>query len=177
MAHKLVPPRSVPPPVLAGAPAAQPLSPLLPVNVPQVLPSGYPHNLPPLREQARYNPFTGLEGLTPPGPGVPAGLATVGIYDPHHYAELIEGTLAVGLISQLLISRPSNRRNFLALRNASPGTEVIFVAFGSPASASSWLRLEQNQIVLFDTVVPQPDVWVISDTATGVVSYAHSTIA
>ena len=170
-------PRDVPP-VLQGAGPAEPLSPLAPLDVPQVLPSGYPHNLPPRREQARFNPFTGLDPAAPmPGPGVPIGLDTIGIYDPHHYAETIEGVVGVGLVSILLISRPANRRNFLALRNSSPGTEVLFVAFGSPADANSWLRLEVDQIVLMDVVVPQGDVWVISDTATGQISFAHSTIA
>ncbi len=170
-------PRDVPP-VLQGAGPAEPLSPWLPVNVPQVLPSGHPHNLPPRREQARFSPFTGLDPSAPvPGPGVPAGLDTIGIYDPHHYADPIEGFIAVGTASILIISQPPNRRNFLALRNSSTGTEVIFVAFGSPASASSWLRLEPGQIVLFDVVVPQSDVWVIANAATGQVSFAHSTIA
>lgn len=178
MTRKLVPPRSVPPPILQDAPDAQRLSPLLALNVPQVLPSGYPHNLPPLRDRPRFNPFTGLDPSAPvPGPGVPPGLEIFGIFDPHHYAELIEGVVAVGVISQLIIPLPGNRRNLLAIRNSSPGTENIFVGFGSPASTASWLRLETNQIVLFDAVVPQNDVWVICDAATGQVSYAHSTIA
>lgn len=160
---------------LIPAQDAELLSPWAPVNVPQVL-SGYPHNLPPRRDRPRWDPFTGMgtPGDAPStGPGAFPGDWT---YDPHHYAELIQGNLAVGLASVQLLSEPASRRNFLSIRNSSPGTEVIFVSFGSAASALSWLRLTANQIVLFDTVVPQNDIYVISDTATGAVAYAFSTI-
>lgn len=174
---KLMNPRDVPP-VLEGRPDAEPLSNWLPLNVPQVLPSGYPHNLPPRREQAKYNPFTGLDPAAPiPGPGLPPGMAEIGIFDPHHYASPIEGVVAVGVASILLISQPANRRNFLALRNSSSAAQVIFVSFSGPATANSWLRIEQDQIVLFDVVVPQTDVWVLSSAAAGQVSFSHSTIA
>lgn len=149
------------------------ISPLAPVNVPQVLPSGYPHNLPPRRDQAKWSPFTGLSSSSSTGPGVYPSAA---FYDPHHYANVIQGVLAVGLTSLQLLTEPATRRNMLAVRNSSPAAEIIFVSFGAPASSSSWLRLTTNQIALFDEVVPQNDVYVISDTATGQVSFAFSTI-
>ena len=147
----------------------------LPVNVPQVLPSGYPHNLPPRRDQIKWSPFSGLA----PGDIAPIGIVPgpgVGMYDPHHYASLIQGVVAVGLLSVQLLSEPVGRRNFLSIRNSSPLAEIIFVSFGTPALTSAWLRLTANQIALFDEVVPQNDIYVISDTATGQVSFAFSTI-
>jgi len=163
-------------PALIPAEQARVISDWSPVNVPQVLPSGYPHNLPPLRDQAKWSPFTGLTpGEIPPSGIVPGPGA--GIYDPHHYASLIQGVIAVGLASVQLITEPSGHRNFLSIRNSSPASELIFVSFGTPALTSSWLRLTVNQIVLFDEVVPQNDVYVISDTATGQVSFAFSNIA
>ena len=146
-----------------------------PVNVPQVLPSGYPHNLPPLRDRAKWSPFTGLSPGDAPPPGIAPGPG-VAFYDPHHYASLIQGVVAVGVASIQILSEPVTRRNFLALRNSSPGAEIIFVSFGSPALLSSWLRLGANQIVLFDDVTPQNDLYAISDLATGQVSFAFSTI-
>lgn len=94
----------------------------------------------------------------------------------HAYANVVQSATAIGTTSELIIPQSAARRNFLAIRNSSPGTEVIFVSFDVEATSLSWLRLSANQIALFDTVVPQDNVYVISDTATGIVSYAFSTL-
>ena len=94
----------------------------------------------------------------------------------HAYADLVQSGGGVGVVSRLIIPQSAARRNFLAIRNASPAAEIIFVAFNVEATTSSWLRLAPNQIALFDTVVPQNNVYVISDTATGFVSYAFSVL-
>jgi len=94
----------------------------------------------------------------------------------HAYANLVQTAGAIGTTSRLIIPQSAARRNFLAVRNASPAAEVIFVSFDVEATTNSWLRLAANQIALFDTVVPQDNVYVISDSATGVVSYAFSVL-
>lgn len=94
----------------------------------------------------------------------------------HAYANVVQSATAIGTTSALIIPQSAARRNFLAVRNASPGTENIYVSFDVDATTLSWLRLAPNQIALFDTVVPQDNVNVISDAATGVVAYAFSTL-
>ena len=105
-----------------------------------------------------------------------AKLVDVGRMGGHAYASLTQGSKLVGVNSVSLIQQSAQLRNFLSIRNSSPGTEVIFVSFNTPATSLSWLRLTANQIAVFDTVVPQDEVQVISDTATGQVSYAFSTL-
>ena len=92
----------------------------------------------------------------------------------HAYANLVQTAGAIGTTSRLIVPDSAARRNFLAIRNASPGVENIFVSFNVEATTLSWLRLAPNQIALFDTVVPQDSVYVICDAATGIVSYAFS---
>lgn len=92
----------------------------------------------------------------------------------HAYANLVQSAGGVGTTSRLIVPESGARRNFLAIRNSSPGVENIFVSFNVDATVLSWLRLTPNQIALFDTVVPQDNVYVICDAATGVVSYAFS---
>jgi hypothetical protein len=72
------------------------------------------------------------------------------------------------------LDQPIGKRNTLAFRNASV-TQIIFIGFGGNATTSSWLRITPGMIVLFDTVVPQDDLYVISDAASGVLAYAYST--
>lgn len=94
----------------------------------------------------------------------------------HAYANLVQTAGSIGTTSRLIIPQSAARRNFLAIRNSSPGAEVVFVSFNVEATVLSWLRLAANQIALFDTVVPQDNVYVICDSATGVVSYAFSVL-
>jgi hypothetical protein len=93
----------------------------------------------------------------------------------HAYASLTEGVVLIGLTAVLVLAESAQRRNLLIIRNSSPLVENIFVAFNTPATQATPLRLLPNQIVLFDTVVPQDDMWVISDTISGRVSYSYST--
>lgn len=94
----------------------------------------------------------------------------------HPYAKLVQNATGISTTSRLIIPQSAARRNFLAVRNASPGTEVIYVSFNVEATPLSWLVLTPNQIALFDTVVPQDSVYVIADAATAVVAYAFSTL-
>lgn len=97
----------------------------------------------------------------------------------HAYADLRQGTLLLPTIntSYTMLLRSAQLRNYLSIRNVAPaGTEVIYVGFDTPANTASWLRLTSNQIVTFDVVVPQNDIFILCDTANGQVSYAYSTL-
>jgi hypothetical protein len=63
----------------------------------------------------------------------------------------------------------------LGFRNASTGGQNLYIEFNGVATTGAWLKLTPGQIVLFDTVVPQDDLYVISDAAAGVFAYAYST--
>lgn len=112
-------------------------------------------------------------GERPPTPDI---LFPPAVPPAHPYANIAQSVTAIGTTSRLIIPQSNARRNFLAIRNASPAAEVIFVSFNVEATTGSWLRLAANQIALFDTVVPQDNVYVISDSATGIVSYGFSVL-
>ncbi len=108
-------------------------------------------------------------------PGAQAGGLT-GITAPHWYANVIEGVVPVDVVSvqpPALAQVAPGVRNMLMFRNS--GATNLFIAFGSPATSNSTLRITANTIVLFDTVVPQNDIWVLSDAAGGQISYSYST--
>jgi hypothetical protein len=63
----------------------------------------------------------------------------------------------------------------LGFRNASTGTQVLYIDFNAAASTGSWLALQPGTILLFDTVVPQDDLYVVSSAASGLLSYMYST--
>ena len=63
----------------------------------------------------------------------------------------------------------------LAFRNASSGAQNIYISFGSQASTLNWLKLVPGQLVLFDAVVPQDDLYTIADGAAATLVYAYST--
>jgi hypothetical protein len=99
-----------------------------------------------------------------------------GVTAPHWYANLIEGVVPAGVVpvQPVGLTQPATGvRNFLMFRN-SGATNLLF-GFGSPATLNSTLRVTPNTIVLFDTVVPQNDIWVLSDAAGGQLSYSYST--
>jgi hypothetical protein len=66
----------------------------------------------------------------------------------------------------------------LGFRNTSATSgENIFIGFGRNATTNSWLRLTPGTIVLFDTVVPQDDLYVIAEAGSPTLSYIYSTFA
>lgn len=104
------------------------------------------------------------------------------VSDSHHYARVIEGNLAPGTVGQAntltpFLTENSVRRNMLGLRNASAsGGANIYIGFGSVATTFSWLILAPGDVVLFDEVVPQNDLYATADAASALLSYAVSTI-
>ena len=100
-----------------------------------------------------------------------------GAFDPHHYAEIasiyVPAALASG--SVLALGQSDSLRNFLLLRNVA-STANVYIDFGNSASSISPLKLTPGQIVLFDVVVPQNDIYVYGDASDGAAAVAYSTI-
>jgi hypothetical protein len=101
---------------------------------------------------------------------------TSDVFDEAAFA-LLNGEMVVpvGITSILVLPQPAALRNFLGFRNSSATALEIYVAFGTPATLNSWLRLTQNTIVLLDTVVPQDNVYCICSGAAGQVTVVVST--
>lgn len=161
---------------------------LSPVDNPNYIP-GSPHNLPPRRDRPNIRGYIGVPGQSlvtdrRSGDGPTVGGASGGplsgygaepFFNPHAYAQVIEGTFVVTLASQKFLDQPDSWRNILMIRNSSAAAN-IYVSFGRDASVTgSIIRLSSNQILLFDTVVPQDDLYVIGDAA-GSIAYGYSTI-
>lgn len=90
------------------------------------------------------------------------------------YASLVTVSIPVGTTSIKFLDAPIGKRNLLGFRNAS-ATQVLYIDFNAPATTGAWLAIQPGILVLFDTVVPQDDLYVISDTAGGTLAYAYST--
>jgi hypothetical protein len=95
--------------------------------------------------------------------------------EPHRYAQL-NGSLVfqVTTTSQLVLPAPQNFRNLLMMRNV--GANVLYIEFGREASTDATIQLQPNQILLFDTVVPQDDVSAIAGAGSSTLSLSFSNI-
>lgn len=117
----------------------------------------------------------------PTAPMVDTASPLVGVFEPWRQAGLVSlqtnvPTIGVGVSSLKFLDQTNAPRNLLGFRNASAGAQNIFIDFASEATAQSWLMLVPGQIILFDTVVPQDDLYAISSAAGGVLAYVYSTI-
>ena len=135
------------------------LSDLEPWNSPTYIPPS-PHNLP--AETA--------------GTTADSQPSQVSVSEPYRYSSIIDLTITATQTSVKFLDAPIGRRNQLGFRNVSAVSgENIFIGFGRNATTSSWLRLTPGTIVLFDTVVPQDDLYVIAEAGSPVLSYIYST--
>ncbi|NDC10234.1 MAG: hypothetical protein EBZ75_13015 [Oxalobacteraceae bacterium] len=132
-------------------------------GVPQYLPPG-PNNLP-VRPDPSAAPNT-TQSLYRDG--------AVDIRENYRYASVVTVSLNVDTASIKFLDAPIGKRNFLGFRNAS-ATQTLYIDFNAQATTGAWLALTAGTIVLFDTVVPQDDLYVISSAAGGVLAYAYST--
>ena len=137
-----------------------------PWSEPSYIP-GNPHNLPSRPDLSQ--PQTTVNN--------PWASDAVAIRDAYRYASFTDISVAVGTTSFKFLDSPIGKRNFIGLRNASAGAQNIFISFGGAASTTSFMKLAVGQILVLDTVVPQDDLWVISDAAAGVLAYCYSTFA
>jgi len=138
----------------------------LPWSNPNFIP-GAPHNLP-ARPDPAVAGTSGTAGLIVPG-------ETVNVRENYRYASLISISQTVGTTSVKFLDQPIGKRNMLGFRNASTGSQDLFIDFNTNATTNSWLKLTAGTIVLFDTVVPQDDLYVISSAAGGTLAYVFST--
>jgi hypothetical protein len=143
------------------------VSPLEPFSSPTNLNPG-PHNLP--RDLLRRATGVGAPNTVP---GFDPA-ATYNVRDLHRYATLTDLSLVVGTTSVKFLDEPTGRRNMLGFRNASTAAQILYIGFNQAASTTSWLELTAGTIVLFDDVVPQDDLYVISSGAGGILAYAYS---
>ena len=110
----------------------------------------------------------------------PPGTPTNYICDPWHSATIVSSQVAPAIVtapdSQPFLLGPNTQRNLLMFRNASVGGQNIFIEFGKVASPATVLILVPNQIILFDGVVSQDDLYAACDVAGGLLSFGYSTI-
>lgn len=135
-----------------------------PWGVPQYIPPS-PNNLP-----VRPEP-----GAAPNTTQTIASGSTVDIREVYRYASVVTVSLNVNAASIKFLDAPIGKRNFLGFRNASTGGQILYIEFNAQATTGAWLAITQGTLVLFDTVVPQDDLYVISSAAGGVLAYAYST--
>jgi hypothetical protein len=151
-------------------PPVQWISPLEPFESPTLLPAG-PHNLPRdgLQRARTVGAPNTVQNFDP--------AATYNVREAHRYATLTDLSLTVGTTSVKFLDEPTGRRNMLGLRNASAGAQILYIGFNQDAVSTSWLSLTAGTIVLFDDVVPQDDLYVLSSLAGGILAYAYSNFA
>jgi len=144
-------------------PPVQYVSDLLPWESPLFIP-GSPHNLP-------SRPEPGLQTTT----RNTASADTQNIREIYRYASVTSLSVTIGTTSFKFLDQPIGKRNFLGFRNASTASQNIYIDFSSQATTGSWLLLAPGTTILFDTVVPQDDLYAIADAAGGQLAYAYST--
>jgi hypothetical protein len=144
-------------------PPVQYVSDLLPWESPLFIP-GSPHNLP-------SRPEPGLQTTTR---NTVSG-DTLSIREVYRYASVTSLSVTIGTTSFKFLDQPIGKRNFLGFRNASTASQNIYIDFSSQATTGSWLLLAPGTTILFDTVVPQDDLYAIADAAGGQLAYAYST--
>lgn len=135
----------------------------MPWGVPQYVPPS-PNNLP-----VRPEP-----GAAPNTTQTISTGQTVDTREVYRYASVVTVSLNVSTTSIKFLDAPIGKRNFLGFRNAS-ATQTLYIDFNATATTGAWLALTAGTLVLFDTVVPQDDLYVVSSAAGGVLAYAYST--
>ena len=135
-----------------------------PWGVPQYVPPS-PNNLP-----VRPEP-----GAAPNTTQTISSGQTVDVREIYRYASVVTVSINVGTASIKFLDAPIGKRNFLGFRNASAGTQILYIDFNAQATTGAWLAINPGTLVLFDTVVPQDDLYVISSAASGILAYAYST--
>ena len=136
---------------------------LLPWSSPTYIP-GAPHNLPKRVEQT-----------TSERSGVYTAGETINVRSTYQYASLVTAGLTVGTTSIKFLDQPIGKRNLLSFRNASTGGQTIYIEFNAQATTGAWLALTAGTLILFDTVVPQDDLYAISSGVGAQLAYAYST--
>lgn len=140
---------------------------------------------PPVRLLSDLEPFSSPTFIPPTPHNLPVETAAVSsdvpasvinVAESYRYASIIDLTFTTSTTSQQFLDSPIGRRNILGFRNTSNvAGEIIYIGFGRNATTNSWLTLVPGQITLFDTVVPQDDLYALAATGTPVLAYIYST--
>lgn len=136
---------------------------------PQFMPPS-PHNLP-----SRPDPAVQISPQEATTSSFYVAGETVATREIYRYASVTSLALTIGTTSLKFLDQPIGKRNMLGFRNASTGTQVIYIDFNAAASTGSWLALNPGTILLFDTVVPQDDLYAIASAAGATLAYMYST--
>ena len=125
----------------------------------------------------------GNPGINPPTDATPGMSSILGfsgpvapVFEAYRLARVISGTelFSASLASRKFLPEQNNPRNFLAMKNI--GTGLIYIGFGQQANANAFLSLAADAFILFDTVVPQDDIFCSASATTAILSYGFSTI-
>jgi hypothetical protein len=97
------------------------------------------------------------------------------VREAHRYAQINGSAVyAITTQSQLVLPSPQNFRNMLILRNVAGNP--INLEFGRDADANAPIQLVAGGILVFDTVVPQDDVYAIGIGGTATLSMGFSNL-
>jgi hypothetical protein len=133
---------------------------------------------------SRFPPVRRLPGLTPwsapqtleaipeirrMAPAIASGAVVQArdaapVREAHRYAQ-INGSVVfpVSVTSRLVLPAPQNFRNLLIVRNSTAlGGQTVYLEFGREANGDSAIELTPGGTILFDTVVPQDDIYAIA---------------
>lgn len=93
----------------------------------------------------------------------------------HRYAQ-INGSVvfAITTASQLVVAAPQNFRNMLIMRNVSGSP--ISIDFGRDADANAPIQLVAGSTLVFDTVVPQDDIFAVGIGGNAILSIGFSNL-
>ena len=97
------------------------------------------------------------------------------VREAHRYAQ-INGSVVFNITtaSQMILPAPQNFRNMLILRNEAGNP--INIDFGRDADANAPVQLVAGGILLFDTVVPQDDIYAVGIGGTATLSVGFSNL-
>lgn len=160
-----------------------PVSPFPRVQLGDLEPWSDPNYIPagPMRTTPVGGALLPLPGSLPSNNRNPAAGAAQNIDDFWHQATIVSSAYSPLIVTapdpQSFLSAPNTRRNLLMLRNASTGGQIVYVEFGKVASTDSVLALVAGQIILFDEVVSQDDLYAACDVAGARLVYGYSTIS
>ena len=97
------------------------------------------------------------------------------VKEAHRYAQ-INGSVVFGITtaSQLVLAAPQNFRNMLIMRNVAGNP--INIDFGRDADANAPIQLVAGAMLVFDTVVPQDDIFAVGIGGAATLSIGFSNL-
>ena len=101
------------------------------------------------------------------------------IFDPSRYpftASSYSAVTSVAGASTLILGQSDALRVYLMIRNDAT-TSNVYIDFGVYATAKTSLKLTPGQIVFWDTVIPQGDVYTFGDAADAAAAYTYGIMA